>query len=86
MIGLGSVCYLEGDYEEVDEYDSPVWGIEEGSADAHWGRALVLEQQGENEGAIYRLGRFMELAPDSNLADDAALRIDVLSNREVEEE
>jgi tetratricopeptide (TPR) repeat protein len=85
LIGLGSVHYLQGDFREADELYSQVLELDGEVPDAHWGKALVLEQQGKDEEAIYHYERFIELAPDSQLSDDAYLRIDELKSETAEE-
>jgi tetratricopeptide (TPR) repeat protein len=86
LIGLGSVHYLQGRYFEADELYSQVLELEGNVADAHWGRSIALEQLGKVEEAIYHLERFIELAPDSQLAGDANIRIEELKAKEAGED
>jgi tetratricopeptide (TPR) repeat protein len=84
LIGLGSVHYLQGRYLEADELYSQALELDGDDPDAHWGRAIALEQLGEVEEAVYHLERFIELAPDSQLANDANLLIEKLKSKDVE--
>jgi tetratricopeptide (TPR) repeat protein len=85
LIGLGSVHYLQGEYKEADALYGQVLELDRNDADAHWGKAIALEQLGEVEEAIYHLERFIELAPDSQLTSDAYLRIEKLNSKAAEE-
>jgi tetratricopeptide (TPR) repeat protein len=85
LIGLGSVHYLQGEYTEADEFYGQALEIKGDYADAHWGKAIALEQLGKVEEAIVHLERFIELAPDSQLASDAHLRIEELKSEAAEE-
>jgi tetratricopeptide (TPR) repeat protein len=86
MIGLGSVRYLKGRYLEADELYSQVLELDRDVADAHWGRAIALEQLGKVEDAIFHLERFIELAADSQLVGNANLRIEELKATEAGED
>jgi tetratricopeptide (TPR) repeat protein len=77
---------MRGRYVEADGFYSQVLEFEGNSADAHWGRAISLEQLGKIEEAIYHLERFIELAPDSQLAGNANLRIDELKAKRAGED
>jgi tetratricopeptide (TPR) repeat protein len=78
LIGLGSVHYRRGRYLDADEFYNQVLQLDEEVADAHWGRAIALEQLGNSTDAIYHYNRFIDLAPDSQLVDDAQRRIEAL--------
>jgi superkiller protein 3 len=78
LIGLGSVAYVQGRYPEADDLYTQVLDIEEEVADAHWGKAIALEKMGESSNAVYHFKRFIDLAPDSQLVEEACRRIEEL--------
>jgi tetratricopeptide (TPR) repeat protein len=70
-IGLGSVALMRDDYATAERFYAQALEIDRNLADAHWGMALALDRLGRGQEALLHLVRFLALAPDSQLAEDA---------------
>ena len=75
-IGLGSVERQTGDLDTALNNYSKALDLDESNADAHWGLAITLVDQGHPLGAISHLERVLELTPGSTLAELAQAKID----------
>jgi tetratricopeptide (TPR) repeat protein len=71
-VGLGSVAALEDHQREAVGFFEKALEIDEHNPDAHWGAAIAYQALGENDRMRAHARRFLELAPNSMLAGEAA--------------
>ncbi len=84
LVGLGSVAYQRGDYTTAQSYYQQALAVQADLADAHWGLALAAAARQDDAVALAHFERFLQLAPQSNQAEQARASMREIERRQAQ--